>query len=60
MSAAFFIAKARHCRELAKLTQDPELRDQLLSFAREFEEKAQELAAAALGSVTRPQGSWAH
>ena len=60
MSAAFFVAKARHCRDLAKLAQDPELRDQLLTFAREFEEKAAELAADSIGLSPRPQGSWAH
>ena len=59
MSAAFFAEKARRCRELAALAQDVDLRDQLLTFAREFEERAEEFATS-IGKPGGPRRSWAH
>jgi hypothetical protein len=59
MSAAFLIEKARRCRQLAQSAADPELRDQLLTFAREFEERAEEFAATSSLRMP-PHGSWAH
>jgi hypothetical protein len=56
MSAAFFFDKARHCRDLARIAEDPELREQLLTFAQEFEEKAEELVAAPGAFATLPRG----
>jgi hypothetical protein len=38
--AAYFREKAAQCRKLAALVVNPEVKEQLLTFAREFDEDA--------------------
>jgi hypothetical protein len=39
-NAGYLRAKAEHCRSMAKSAGNPELRVQLLEFARDFDEEA--------------------
>jgi hypothetical protein len=43
--AAYFRQQAEHCRKMAKIAINPDLRMQLLRLADEFDEKARELDA---------------
>lgn len=37
--AAYFREKAEHCRRMAKIARDPQLVEELLKFAREFDQE---------------------
>ena len=40
LDAAYFRDKAQHCRNMAKIAINPDVRVQLLQFADEFDQKA--------------------
>jgi hypothetical protein len=46
--------KATHCRNMAKIAIDGEVRDQLLAYAEEFEAEAAKLDLATAGNKPRP------
>ena len=43
VDAAYFRDKAQHCRNMAKIAINPDVRVQLLRFADEFGQKADEI-----------------
>jgi hypothetical protein len=53
----YFREKAEHCRNMAKIADNPELRLQLLEFAREFDEEAERSELAMFGNKPRGRGT---
>jgi hypothetical protein len=53
----YFREKAEHCRNMAKIAGNPDLRLQLLEFAREFDEEAVRSELAMSGNKPRGRGT---